>query len=68
MIRSIFVEFCRDGSGAAAIERGLIAAVVCLAVLAAFTSLGISMNNVLNEAGSALAGDITLSDEAIRSH
>ena len=52
--------FCRDDSGATAIEYGLIAALVSVAAIGALTSLGDTLNvmfgTVSNSMNTAVAG------------
>jgi len=46
----------RDGAGAAAIEYGLIAALVSLAGISAFSALGGAITTKFNATSAALAG------------
>jgi pilus assembly protein Flp/PilA len=62
-------NFCRDESGATAIEYGLVAALVGLATVAAFTSIGLSMTTVIKATGQALDNaSLPLPETAIRSY
>jgi pilus assembly protein Flp/PilA len=47
-------RFVTDTGGATAIEYGLLAALMSLAIIAAFTSMGTSVNSTLNAAAAAL--------------
>ena len=53
MTRS-FREFCRDESGATAIEYGLIAAGIALAIIAVVNGLGSNLNTMFNSVNSSL--------------
>lgn len=53
MTRS-FLEFCKDKSGATAIEYGLIAAGISLAIIAAVNGLGSNLNTMFNSINSSL--------------
>lgn len=44
----IFARFLKDESGATAIEYGLIAALISVALIAGATALGESLNNQFN--------------------
>ncbi len=48
-------RFLKDASGATAIEYGLIAAMVAVAIIAGVTSIGTSVNGVMTN----LAGNVT---------
>ena len=52
------VKFLKDESGATAIEYGLIAALVGVAIIAAVTALGGSLAEVLTEVSSKLDGAV----------
>jgi pilus assembly protein Flp/PilA len=47
---SIFMRFVKDESGATAIEYGLIAALVSVAAIGAFTTLGTKISSTMNYA------------------
>jgi pilus assembly protein Flp/PilA len=50
-----FVEqFSQNENGATAIEYGLIAALIALACIIAFTSLGLNLANIFNTISNAL--------------
>ena len=48
------INFLRDENGVTAIEYGLIAALVAVAIIVALTSLGQSLESNFNEVSSAL--------------
>jgi pilus assembly protein Flp/PilA len=50
----LFSEFCKDESGATAIEYGLIAAGIALAIIAAVNGLGSNLNTMFNSINSSL--------------
>jgi pilus assembly protein Flp/PilA len=50
----MFEQFIRDESGATAIEYGLIAGLVSVAIIIALTALGDSLNNLF----STISGEI----------
>jgi pilus assembly protein Flp/PilA len=52
---NIFARFAKDESGATAIEYGLIAALIALAIIGGATALG----NKLNEQFNAIANKLT---------
>lgn len=47
-------SLARDTRGATAIEYGLIAALISLACIIAFMSLGLNLSDVFNTAGNAM--------------
>ena len=49
-------SFCRDESGATAIEYGLIAALIAVVIIAALTAIGTSLVSLFNLVASALRG------------
>jgi pilus assembly protein Flp/PilA len=49
-----FVKFLSDDSGATAIEYGLIAAGIALAIIAAVNGLGTNLNNVFTSVNTSL--------------
>ena len=51
-----FKEFCQDKSGATAIEYGLIAAGISVAIIAVVNGLGTSLNSKFGEIASKLGG------------
>lgn len=50
----ILAKFAKDESGATAIEYGLIAALIAVAIIAAATFLGGSLGNMFNSIGTRL--------------
>jgi pilus assembly protein Flp/PilA len=57
---SIFKRFMKDESGATAIEYGLIAALISVALIAGATTLGGALNNQFQN----LSGKLTCSNSA----
>jgi pilus assembly protein Flp/PilA len=53
-LRRCFLKFLSDQSGATAIEYGLIAAGIALAIITAVNGLGTSLNTEFNSIGTAL--------------
>jgi pilus assembly protein Flp/PilA len=51
---SQIVRFCRDQSGATAIEFGLIAAGISIAIIVAVTSLGTTLNTTFTSVSTGL--------------
>ena len=51
---SQIVRFCRDQSGATAIEYGLIAVGISIAIVVAVTSLGTSLNTTFTSVSTGL--------------
>jgi pilus assembly protein Flp/PilA len=51
---SQIVRFCRDKSGATAIEYGLIAAGISIAIIVAVTSLGTTLNTTFTSVSTGL--------------
>ena len=51
---NIFARFAQDESGATAIEYGLIAALISVAIIAAITILGTNLGNMFNSIGNRL--------------
>jgi pilus assembly protein Flp/PilA len=49
MFKQAWTRFCRDESGATAIEYGLVAALVSIVVIAATKSVGNGVKNTLNK-------------------
>jgi pilus assembly protein Flp/PilA len=54
MIRTIFERFLTDETGATAIEYGLIAAGISIAIIVAVNGLGSNLNNVFNSVNTSL--------------
>ena len=53
-LKRIFVKFLSDESGATAIEYGLIAAGIAIAIITAVNSVGTALSTNFNTIGSAL--------------
>ena len=53
-MKNIFARFVKDESGATAIEYGLIAALVGVAIIAALTTLGTALNGVFSDVATEL--------------
>jgi pilus assembly protein Flp/PilA len=53
-LKHSFVEFLSDDSGATAIEYGLIAAGIALAIIAAVNGLGTNLNTVFTSLNTSL--------------
>ncbi len=53
-MRNIFLKFWADQSGATAIEYGLIAAGIALAIIAAVNGLGVTLNTTFSNINSSL--------------
>ncbi len=51
-----FTRFMKDESGATAIEYGLIAACISVAIIAVVQGVGTNLNNTFNSVKSALTG------------
>ena len=51
---NIIAQFAKDESGATAIEYGLIAALIALAIIAGATALGSALSNKFNSIASTL--------------
>ncbi len=49
-----FKQFCGDESGATAIEYGLIAALISVAIIGAVTSVGDSLTNIFDTVSNEL--------------
>jgi pilus assembly protein Flp/PilA len=54
MKRTILAKFFADESGATAIEYGLIAAGISIAIIVAVNGLGSNLNNVFNSVNTSL--------------
>ncbi|HYC25436.1 MAG TPA: Flp family type IVb pilin [Roseiarcus sp.] len=48
-MHSLFVRFAKDNSGATAIEYGLIASLIAVAIIAAVTTVGTKLTNTFGE-------------------
>lgn len=55
-MKTIFARFAQDESGATAIEYGLIAALISVALIAAATLVGTSLGNVFTLINDKLTG------------
>ena len=53
-MNKLFSRFVRDESGATAIEYGLIAALISVAIITAVTSVGTKLTSTFNSVASAL--------------
>ena len=53
-MKSVFSKFLFDESGATAIEYGLIAAGISIAIIVAVNGLGSNLNNVFSSVNSSL--------------
>jgi len=53
-MRETFLKFCRDESGATAIEYGLIAAGISIAIIVAVNGLGSNLNAKFTSINSSL--------------
>jgi pilus assembly protein Flp/PilA len=55
-MRNIFKSFAKDESGATAIEYGLIAALLSVAIIAAITTVSGELDKTYTNVGTSLAG------------
>jgi pilus assembly protein Flp/PilA len=53
-MKNLFVRFMKDDSGATAIEYGLIAAGISVAIIAVVNGLGTQLNNTFTSVSNAL--------------
>lgn len=53
-MRKLFAKFLADDSGATAIEYGLIAALISVAIITAVTSVGTHLTSTFNSVAAAL--------------
>jgi pilus assembly protein Flp/PilA len=53
-MKSLFLRFMRDKSGATAIEYGLIAAGISVAIIAVVNSLGVTLTNTFTTVSTQL--------------
>ncbi|MCE2965581.1 MAG: Flp family type IVb pilin [Alphaproteobacteria bacterium] len=51
----LFNKFIKDESGATALEYGLLAALIAVAIIAAVTTLGTNLSNTFSKVGSSIA-------------
>ena len=56
MLNTLLTRFQKDESGATAIEYGLIAALISVAIIAAVTLVGTGLQEIFNEVAAALGG------------
>ncbi|MEA2997332.1 MAG: pilus assembly protein Flp/PilA [Alphaproteobacteria bacterium] len=54
-MKSLFLRFMRDQSGATAIEYGLIAAGISVAIIAVVNSLGVTLTNTFTTVSTQLS-------------
>ncbi|NWJ24543.1 Flp family type IVb pilin [Rhizobium sp. RM] len=54
---NIFARFLKDESGATAIEYGLIAALISVAIIGGASTLGTKLNTVFSNLGSRMAAN-----------
>lgn len=63
MVRKLEVEmvrkFFKDESGAAAVEYGLLVALIAVVILTAVTGLGTKISGKFTDAGTAIGGGVT---------
>jgi pilus assembly protein Flp/PilA len=55
-VKTIFKRFAQDEAGATAIEYGLIASLIAVAIIAGATALGTSLNSTFNAISSKVTG------------
>jgi len=55
-MKNIFARFMKDESGATAIEYGLIAALIAVAIIGGATAIGNNLRDKFGEIGGALEG------------
>ena len=55
-MKTLIARFAKDQSGATAIEYGLIASLIAVAIIAAITSLGSKLGTTFNNVTSNLKG------------
>jgi pilus assembly protein Flp/PilA len=53
-MKSLFLRFMRDQSGATAIEYGLIAAGISVVIISVVNSLGVTLNNTFTNVSTQL--------------
>ena len=62
-MKTLFVRFAKDESGATAIEYGLIATLIGVAIIAGATALGSALDTLFSDLGTIMA-DPTAAPEA----
>ncbi|MCH8491518.1 MAG: Flp family type IVb pilin [Oceanicaulis sp.] len=55
-MKNLFSRFANDESGATAIEYGLIAALIAVAIIATVTTLGTEISDTFEDVTTALSG------------
>ena len=58
-MKNLFARFAKDESGATAIEYGLIAALISVALIAGAGALGTALNNTFSKLGTKLTTETT---------
>ena len=53
-MRNIFLSFCKDESGATAIEYGLIAALIAVVIIGGVTAVGTSLSSTFSTVSGSL--------------
>ena len=53
-MRNIFLNFCKDESGATAIEYGLIAALIAVVIIGGVTAVGTSLSSTFTSISGSL--------------
>jgi len=53
-MRNIFRDYCKDESGATAIEYGLIAALIAVVIITGVTAVGTSLSTTFNTVSGSL--------------
>jgi pilus assembly protein Flp/PilA len=53
-MRNLFLSFCKDESGATAIEYGLIAALIAVVIIGGVTAVGTSLSTTFNNLSTSL--------------
>ena len=53
-MRNIFLNFCKDESGATAIEYGLIAALIAVVIIGGVTAVGTSLSSTFTTVSGSL--------------
>ena len=56
-LKTVFARFRQDDEGATAIEYGLIAALISIAIIFAVTAVGTNLTAVFSDVSSALVSD-----------
>ena len=53
-MHNVFLNFCKDESGATAIEYGLIAALIAVVIIGGVTAVGTSLSTTFNTVSGSL--------------